>query len=111
MLAQGEIWKSIEKHDGIEFGRSKWKEATRYNLRRRPIKFKIGDRVLKIATRLSDKADSKAGKLYDKYECPYIIKRKIFPTVYELKNLKGKSIGEWNIYDFKLESISINRNI
>ena len=47
------------------------KQATRYNLRRRPIEFKVGDWVLKIANKLSNKADSKAGKLYDKYESIY----------------------------------------
>ena len=61
-----------------------------------PIEFKVGDRVLKIATKLSNKADSKAGKLYDKFEGPYIIKRKISPIIYELKILKGKSVGKWN---------------
>ena len=71
-------------------------EAARYNLRRRSIELKVGDRILKISTKLSYKADDKAGKLFDKYEGPYIIKRKISPTVYELKNLKGKSAGEWN---------------
>ena len=90
---------------------TKIKQATRYNLRRRPIELKVGHRVLKIATKLSNKADSKAGKLHDKYEGPYIINRKISPTVYELKNLKGKSVGDWNIIDFKLENTSNYRDI
>ena len=70
------------------------KQATRYNLRKRPIEFKVGDRVLKITTKLSIKADSKAVKLYDKYEGPYIIKRNIFCTIYELKTRKGESVRE-----------------
>ena len=69
------------------------KQATRFNLRRKPIDFKVGDRVWKITIKLSDKADSKAGKLFDKYEGHYIIKKKNFPTIYELRNLKGKSLG------------------
>ena len=85
------------------------KQATRYNLRRRPVEFKVGDRVLKIATKVSNKADNKTGKLFDKYEGPYIVKKKISPTIYEFKNLKGKSIGEYNIVDFKLQSINSNR--
>ena len=52
------------------------KQATHYNLRRRPIEFKVGDRVWKITTKLSNKADSKTGKLFDKYEDPYIVKKK-----------------------------------
>ena len=87
------------------------KQATRYNLHRRPIEFKIGDRVLKIGTKLSNKADSKAGQIYDGYEGPHIIKREISLTIYELKNLKGKSVGESNINDHKLESISSNGDI
>ena len=54
-------------------------QATRFNFRRRPIEFKVGDRVLKIETKLSNKADSKAGKLFDKYEGPYITKKKSHP--------------------------------
>ena len=73
------------------------KQAIRFNLYSRPIKFKVGDKALKIATKLSKKANSKAGKLYDKYIDPYIIERKIPPSVYELKNLKGKHVGEWDI--------------
>ena len=42
------------------------KQATRYNLCRRLIEFKVGDMVLKMATKLSNKADNKAGKLFDK---------------------------------------------
>ena len=112
--------KSIERNDDVEFQDvNKWtnrlrklqiikeevqknldeanqKQATRYNLRRRPIEFKIGDRVLTIETKISNKADNKAGKLFNKHEDPYIVKKKISPTIYELKNLKGKSVGEYN---------------
>ena len=73
------------------------KQATHYSLRRRLVEFMIGNRVWKITTKLSNKADSKTGKLFDKYEGPYIVKKKISVTIYELKNLKRKSIGEWNI--------------
>ena len=85
------------------------KQATRYNFRRRPIEFKIGDNVLKIEAKISNKAENKAGKLFNEYEGPYIIKRKISPAIYELKILKGKSVGEYNINDLKLESINSNR--
>ena len=85
------------------------KQATHYNLRRRPVEFKVGDKVLKIATKVSNEADSKTGKLFDKYEAPYINKKKISPTIYELKNLKGKSVGEFNINDLELEITNSNR--
>ena len=55
------------------------KQVTHYNLRRRPIEFKVGNRVLKIENKISNKADNKAGKLFNRYEGPYIVKRKISP--------------------------------
>ena len=79
------------------------KQATHYTLRRQPIEFKVGDRVLKMETKISNEADNKAGKLFNKYEGPCIIKKKISPTIYELKNLKGKIVAEYNINDLKLE--------
>ena len=85
------------------------KQATQYNLRRRSIEYKVGDKVLKIETKISNKADNKARKLFNKYEGPYIIKKKISPTIYELKKIKGKSVGEYNINDLKLEITNSNR--
>ena len=85
------------------------KQATQYNLRRRSIEYKVGDKVLKIETKISNKADNKARKLFNKYEGPYIIKKKISPTIYKLKNIKGKSVGEYNINDLKLETTNSNR--
>ena len=85
------------------------KQATHYNLRRRPIEFKVGDRVLEMKTKISNKADNKAGKLFNKYEGPYIVKRKISPTIYELQNLKGKSVGKYNINDLELEITNSNK--
>ena len=40
-----EVQKNLEK--------ANTKQATRYNLRRRPIEFKVGDRVLKKTTKSS----------------------------------------------------------
>ena len=59
--------------------------------------------------KISNKADNKAGKLFNKYEGPYIIKKKISPTVYELKKIKGKSVGEYNMNDLKLKITNSNR--
>ena len=76
--------KSIDKDDEIQFqDENRWsdrlrklqiikeevqknldevntKQATHYNLRRRTIEFKVGDRVWKIAAKISNKADNKA---------------------------------------------------
>ena len=55
------------------------------------------------------KIANKAGKLFNQYEGPYIIKKKISPTIYELENPKGKSVDEYNINDLKLEIVNRNR--
>lgn len=82
------------------------RQASNYNLGRKPVEFKIGDKVLERVTKLSKKANNKAGELYDHYEGPFIAKKKIFPTIHELKNLKGKSIGESSINDITLENVN-----
>ena len=35
------------------------------------------------------------------FEGPFFIKTKISPTMYEIKNKKGKSLGNWNVKDIK----------
>lgn len=73
-----------------------------YNLRRRPAEFNVGDIVWKRTFFLSDK-----NKFFSKKLAPKFIKCKIIgkksPLVYELADMRGKSIGEWHIKDFKLK--------
>ena len=47
------------------------------------------------------KADNIAKKLNKKFEGQFFIKTKISPTIYEIKNKKGKSLGNWNVKDIK----------
>lgn len=57
------------------------KQASRYNWRGRPNEYKVGDRVFKVHTILSNKADKKAGKHHDQYNGYFIIKKKIPLTI------------------------------
>lgn len=78
------------------------RQAHYYNLRRRNIEYKVGDRVLKKNHTLSSKIDHVAAKLTHKYTGPYIITTKISPTVYELTTESGKNAGKWHIDNLKL---------
>ena len=77
------------------------RQAKYYTLRRRPISYEIGEQVLRSEKTLSNKADNIAKKLNKKFEGPFFIKTKISPTIYEIKNRKGKSLGNWNVKDIK----------
>lgn len=78
------------------------KQAHYYNLRRRDIQFKEGDRVLKKNHTLSSGPERTTAKLSKKFIGPYIITKKISPTIYELTTESGKNIGKCHIEDLKL---------
>ena len=77
------------------------RQAQYYNLRRRPISYEIGEQILRSEKTLSNKADNIAKKLNKNFEGSFFIKTKISPTIYEIKNKKGKSLGSWNVKDIK----------
>ena len=88
-------------------------QAKYYNLRRRPISYEIGEQILKSEKTLSNKAYNIAQKLNKNFEGPFFIKTKISPTIYEIKNKKGKSLGNWNVKDIKIyieKTKQTNRN-
>lgn len=76
--------------------------AQRYNLRRRPVTYKVGDTVLKKNFPQSDATNHFSAKLAPRYVGPYIVAEKISPSVYSLKDLDGKNIGNWHVQDIKL---------
>ena len=73
------------------------RQAKYYNIRLRPISYKIGEQVLRYEKMISNKADNIAKKLNENIDGPFFIKTKISPTIYELKNKKGKSLRNWNV--------------
>ena len=77
------------------------RQAKYYNLRRRPISYEIGEQILRSEKTLSNKADNIAKKFNKNFEGPFFIKTKISPTIYEIKNKKGKSLGNWNVKDIE----------
>ena len=76
-------------------------QAKYYNLRRRPISYKIEEQVLRSEKMLSNKAGNIVKKLNKNFEGPFFTKTKISPTIYEIKNKKGKSLGNWNVEGIK----------
>ena len=57
--------------------------------------------MLRSEKTLSNKADNIAKKLNTNFKGPFFIKTKISPIIYEIKNKKGKSLGNWNVKDIK----------
>lgn len=107
-IADNEKWRTdLEKLPKIykdvytQIEKSHNRNAQRYNLRRRPVKFVVGDRVWKRNFILSDAGKNFAKKLAPKY-VPCIVKRiKGSGLVYELVDLNGKSVGDFHIQDLK----------
>lgn len=75
--------------------------AKRYNLRRRPVTYKVGDLVLKRNFPQSDAGKHFSAKLAPRYVGPYVIAQKISPLVYTLKDMDGKTIGNWHVQNIK----------
>ncbi|XP_077277434.1 uncharacterized protein LOC143905733 [Temnothorax americanus] len=69
-------------------------QAGRYNLRRRPRRFRVGDLVLRRQHVLSSAAQNIAGKLAPKFQGPFRIQRVISPVLYELERTDGSPVGK-----------------
>ena len=72
-----------------------------YDLRRRPEKFSIGQRVWKRNYVLSDAARRFSAKLAPRYTGPFTIMRVVSSWTYALSDDSGKSIGIWHAKDLK----------
>lgn len=77
------------------------KNEKRYNLRRRPVEFQVGEDVLKRNFAQSKAVDHFSSKLTPRYVGPYKICQKISPNVYKLQEPDGKTIGNWHVSDLK----------
>lgn len=89
-----------------DFVRTKLKTAHEktkhnYNLRHRPVHYKVGDFVWKKEYTQSDAAKSYAAKLGKKYTGPFKIKKKLGINTYELEDDNGISKGCWHVKDLK----------
>ena len=74
--------------------------AQRYNLRRREVVYKPGDRVWKKNFVQSNAAEYFSSKLAPKY-IPCVITRRVGGLVYELEDVEGNKLGRWHVQDFK----------
>lgn len=72
-----------------------------YNLRRRDVRYEVGDRVWRREHLLSNAAKYFSAKLGPKFSGPYVISRRISPWSYEIKDDMGNLKGIWNVKDLK----------
>jgi len=77
------------------------RQASNYNLRRRPRTFVRGDLVLRKQRVLSNAAQNFAAKLAPKFEGPFRIEKKLSSVVYELIRLDGSLAGKVHVQDLK----------
>lgn len=75
------------------------RQAYHYDLRCRPVRFEIGERVLKSNKSLSNKVDKKARKFFPLYDGLYFIQLKVLNTIYETKDSQEKSLVECDVND------------
>lgn len=72
-----------------------------YNLRRRDVRYEVGDKVWRREHLLSNAAKYFSAKLGPKFSGPYVISRRISPWSYEIKDDMGNVKGIWNVKDLK----------
>ena len=72
-----------------------------YNLRRRDVKYEVGQLVWRKNYVLSDAARYFTAKLAPKFVGPFIVHRKVSPWTYELRDPDGELCGVWNVKDLK----------
>lgn len=78
------------------------RSSHQYNLRRRPVTYKVGQNVWRKNYALSSKVDYFAAKLSPKYIGPFKIKRKVGVCTYELADNFGNVKGIWHAKDLRL---------
>lgn len=78
------------------------KSSKVYNLRRREVEFKVGQRVYRRNCSKSDKAQYYSRKLAPKFIGPFTIVKKVGRRGYLLQSSTGKKDGPWHINDLKL---------
>ena len=77
------------------------KQAHAYNLRVRPRSYQIGDRVLRRDRTLSSASKGVTASRTNKFDGIFTVSRVISPTIYELVNERGESVGCADTKDLK----------
>ncbi|KAL1488854.1 hypothetical protein ABEB36_014649 [Hypothenemus hampei] len=73
----------------------------RYNLRRRPVQYKVGDLVWRKNKVLSNMDKHYSAKLAPEYIGPFKVLRRTGTCTYELGDESGKRKGVWHVQDLK----------
>lgn len=81
--------------------RASERNRERYNLRRRPQNYDIGDKVWRRNKCLSDASRAFSASLAPKFVGPFIINKKTGTWTYELKDEDGILRGNWHVQDLK----------
>lgn len=76
------------------------RNSTTYNLRRKDLNFKVGEKVWRRNKVLSDASKHFASKLAPKYVL-CTVRKKISRLIYALSNADGTDAGEWHVKDLK----------
>ncbi|KAJ8967610.1 hypothetical protein NQ314_002728 [Rhamnusium bicolor] len=96
------IFEDVRKRLDRAFERSR----QTYNLRRRDVKFELGERVWRKNYPQSKAGQYFTAKFAPRFIGPFIISKCISPWAYELKDLNGKLSGIWNVKDLKPDTSS-----
>lgn len=92
-----EIYAQIRKRLVEAYERNK----KRYDLRRRPASFKVGDLVWRKNKTLSDASNYYSAKLAPRYVGPFKIRKQLGSATYELEDDNGSHRGVWHAQDLK----------
>lgn len=77
----------------------------RYDLRRRPVEYSVGDLVWRCEYRLSDASKFFNAKLGGKFGGPFKVKKKMGLLTCELVDEDGCSKGVWHVKDLKAHTL------
>lgn len=80
-----------------------------YNLRKRDVRYKVGDIVWKKVYSLSKAGEYYSKKLAAKYMPCVVVKAS--PPTYQLKDFTGKGLGCWHSKDLKLNTCDFDNEI
>ncbi|XP_072395302.1 uncharacterized protein [Diabrotica undecimpunctata] len=92
------IFKEVQKRIRHSYATN----SSRYNLRRRDVKYHVGDKVWKKNFVLSKAVDDFSAKLAPKF-VPCIVNKVLSKLVYNLKDLDGNDLGNFHVRDIKLD--------
>ena len=91
------LYADVRKHLDAAFERHK----TTYNMRRRDVRYTIGDKVWHRNYGQSKGADYITSKFLAKFVGPFSVRTVLNPWTYELQDDNGKSVGVWHAKDLK----------